>query len=120
MKERNRVRITTVYNKKDIECINTYPLEDTPEDQAQRDKFKYYCPICLRYFNHMLVSDCCQNYICRMCIGWQALKARSDENYTILCCHCYQLEFHLNDVDDADPAQLKYYTDTPIKCEHDI
>lgn len=65
-----------------------------------RDKFKYYCPICLRYFNHMLISSCCENYICRLCIGWQAKKAKKDENYRILCSHCYEDEFRLNDVDE--------------------
>ena len=28
---------------------------------------KYNCPICLRYFNHILQTSCCQNYICKFC-----------------------------------------------------
>lgn len=70
MKERNLVRINTKFQKNDIEFIETYPCEMTDEAQQLRDKHKYYCPICLRYFNHMLVSTCCDNYICRLCIGW--------------------------------------------------
>lgn len=91
-------------------------MEDSKEAQELRDKYKFYCPICLRYFNHMLISNCCDNYICRLCIGWQAKKAKKDENYTILCSHCYKAEFRLNDVDEEDEAQLKVYTDTPIRC----
>ena len=102
MKERNQVRINTNFQKHDIEFIDNYPIEETEEGQLLRDKFKFYCPICLRYFNHMLISNCCENYICRLCIGWQAKKAKKDENYTIHCSHCYKKEFRLNDVDEDD------------------
>jgi hypothetical protein len=100
MKERNLVRINTNYQKSEIEFIDCYPTDDTDEAQKMRDKYKYYCPICLRYFNHMLISSCCDNYICRLCIGWQAKKAKKEENYRILCSHCYENEFRLNDVDE--------------------
>lgn len=62
------------------------------------------------------MSSCCENYICRLCIGWQAKKAKKDEDYKIVCSHCYMAEFRLNDVDESDANQLKYYTDTPIRC----
>lgn len=38
-----------------------------PEESEARRKFKYYCPVCLRYFTHILVSKCCQNYLCLLC-----------------------------------------------------
>ena len=81
-----------------------------------RQEYKFYCPICLRYFNHMLVSSCCNNYICRLCIGWQANKAKADPEYSIYCSHCYEEEFRLRDV-DSDAESIKYYTDTPNKCK---
>ena len=115
MKDRNKVRINTVFLKKEIECVDDYPEGDTPEDAEKRDIFKYYCPICLRYFNHILISDCCENYICRLCIGWQAKKAKKDIGYQINCSHCYSDNFRLKDVDVND-KQIKYYTDTPFKC----
>ena len=77
------VRINTVYQKAQIECLEVYPVEDTDEAQMLREKFKYYCPICLRYFNHMLISSCCDNYICRLCVGWQAKKSKKEEEYRI-------------------------------------
>lgn len=65
----------------------------------------------------MLVSDCCNNYICRLCIGWQAKRAKRDPSYKIVCAHCYEDDFRLVDVDEEDEHfELKYYTDTPIKC----
>lgn len=70
----------------------------------------------MRYFNHILVSDCCRNYICRLCIGWQAKRAKRDPNYRINCSHCYKDEFRLCDVDEeADDFELRHYTDTPLK-----
>ena len=115
IKDRNTVRINTSYLKDQIEYMEEYPLEETEEDRNLRKIYKYYCPICLRYFNHILISDCCNNYICRLCIGWQAKKAKRDENYTIKCSHCYKENFRLVDVDVTD-KEIKYYTDTPFKC----
>ena len=91
-----------------------YPAED-PEE---RKKFIYYCPVCLRYFNTILVSSCCDNYICRFCIGDMAKKAKADEKYTILCCHCATVEFKLCDVDPDAP--LRIYTDTPFKLTDSV
>ena len=28
---------------------------------------KYNCPICMRYFNYILQTSCCNNYICKFC-----------------------------------------------------
>jgi hypothetical protein len=75
LKKRNKVRITTKYSKKEIECRNEYPAGWDEQACDDRKVFKYYCPICLRYFNHILVSTCCNNYICRHCIGLYAKKA---------------------------------------------
>lgn len=116
MKERNKVRISTNYQKSDVHWLDEYPMNQNEEDRQLRKEYKYYCPICLRYFNHILISDCCKNYICRLCIGWQAKKAKRDEKYRIQCSHCYTDSFRLVDVDVTDDAQIKYYTDTPFKC----
>jgi hypothetical protein len=103
------VRIRTNINKRDVLCRDYYPANDREE----RKIFKYYCPICLRYFNTVLVSSCCENYICRFCIGDMAKKARTDTNFRILCSHCCTSEYKLTDVDKEAP--LRVYTDTPFK-----
>ena len=61
----------------------------------------------------MLVSTCCNNYICRLCIGDMAKKAKKDRDFTIKCAHCFEKEFKLNDVKLDD--KVKLYTDTPYK-----
>lgn len=67
------------------------------------------------YFNAILVTSCCQNYICRFCIGDLAKKAKKDSNFIIRCSHCMEEDYRLNDVDPTDP--IKYYTDTPCKMQ---
>ena len=64
VRARNKVRIKTKVSKKEIQF-----KDDFPEKESERHVYKYCCPICLRYFNKMLVSNCCNNYICRLCIG---------------------------------------------------
>ena len=109
IRERNKVRIKTNINKRDVKARDFYPIDDPLE----RKIFKYYCPICLRYFNHILVSTCCDNYICRFCIGDMARKAKQDVKFQIMCSHCTANDYKLLDVDPDAP--LRVYTDTPFK-----
>lgn len=83
LKARNKLRINTKFTKKDIKFKDEYPIGRGEEGDEERKVYKYNCPICLRYFNHILVSTCCNNYICRYCIGCQAKKALSDDKYVI-------------------------------------
>lgn len=102
------MRVKTTISKKDIKFV-----ENLTEDNAA--EYKYCCPICLCYFNSILVSTCCQNYICRLCIGEMAKKAKKDPYYKIRCAYCAEDDFKLNDVDYA--ATIRHYTDTPAKIK---
>ena len=108
MRQRNKVRIKTKISKKEVKSLDQYP--QTKEEQKI---YKYCCPICLRYFNQMLVSSCCENYVCRFCIGDMAKKAKKDRKFIIRCSHCLVIEFKLHDVKPED--KVKIYTDTPFK-----
>ena len=110
VRKRNKVRIKTKVAKKNVKFIVDYPNE-----VEQQKVFKYCCPICLRYFNTILVSTCCKNYICRFCIGEMARKAKNNKAFVIKCSHCFVSEFKLEDVKPGDP--VKIYTDTPFKFE---
>ena len=92
-----------------MQVRDNYPADNKEE----RKVFTYYCPICLRYFNTILVSSCCDNYICRFCIGDMARKAKTDDKYKIHCSHCCADDYKLVDVDPSAP--LRVYTDTPFK-----
>lgn len=61
----------------------------------------------------MLISSCCQNYICRLCIGELAKKAKRDKNFVIKCSHCFEHDFKLDDVNLSET--VKHYTDTPLR-----
>ena len=88
-------------------------MSEYPKEKDLRATFKYCCPICLRYFNTILVSNCCQNYVCRMCIGDMAKRAKRNKGFVIRCSHCFESDFRLADVNPSD--EVKYYTDTPFK-----
>lgn len=107
-RHKNKMRITTNVSKSEVKMIDDYP--QSPEKQAM---YKYCCPICLRYFNHILVSSCCKNYICRLCIGLMAKKSKQQKGFVIRCSLCFEEDFKLNDVSPND--EIKHYTDTPFK-----
>ena len=108
VRQRNKVRIKTKFSKKEVLFRENFPTA-----KAERDIYKYACPVCLLYFNSVLVSSCCGNYICRFCIGDLARKAKKDVDYVIRCTHCMTDDYKLNDVDPQAP--IKLYTDTPRK-----
>eukprot|EP00826_Nyctotherus_ovalis_P013284 TRINITY_DN13569_c0_g1_i3.p1 TRINITY_DN13569_c0_g1~~TRINITY_DN13569_c0_g1_i3.p1 ORF type:complete len:198 (+),score=36.12 TRINITY_DN13569_c0_g1_i3:66-659(+) len=70
----------------------------------------YSCPLCFRYFNHMLQCSKCKNYACRFCaddIGNRCLEVLVVAH----CPFCDASPFVVADVDKNEP--VKKYTDTP-------
>jgi hypothetical protein len=106
VRARNKMRVKTLISKDKIKFLDNF-------DGTKCDIYRYCCPVCLRYFNHILTSSCCHNYICRLCIGEMAKKAKTSLGYIIRCVHCMTDEFRLSDVNQKD--QPKDYTDTPAK-----
>lgn len=96
VRQRNKVRIKTDVAKRDVLFRENYPT-----NKADQEVFRYECPICLMYFNTVLVSSCCANYICRFCIGDLAKKAKKDSSFVIRCSHCMQDDYKLVDVDKS-------------------
>ena len=60
----SNIQMKSEYQIEDVDCVDFMP-----EDKKGQEKYKYYCPICLRYFNVILLSGCCTNYICHMCVN---------------------------------------------------
>ena len=87
------MRVRSKVSKDEVEYRDEYP-----KNKEEREIFKYACPVCLRYFNKMLISSCCNNYLCRLCIGNMAKKAKGNKDYTIYCPHCTANDFKLDDV----------------------
>ena len=42
-------------------------MTQTPTIELEKLKYKYYCPLCMRYFENILNLPCCSNYICFEC-----------------------------------------------------
>ena len=78
-KETN-LQLTTNFTEKDVKYV-----DEQPDDREGRHKFKFYCPICLRYFTHMLQSACCQNYICLYCCRDLQVKEEKEPMYRAEC-----------------------------------
>ena len=108
IRKRNKVRIKTNISKKDV-----LYKDELPENSTERKVYKYCCPICLRYFNTVLVASCWKNYICRLCIGDMAKRAKKDKNFVIRCSYCLEDDFRLDDVKPEET--VKFYTDSPFK-----
>lgn len=50
--------------------------------------YKYYCPLCMSFFQDILKSSCCKNYICSECIVDFLIK----RNYSVsFCLFCFIL-----------------------------
>lgn len=109
------MQLSTKYAESDVKCVDLQPSE-----REERHKYKYYCPICLRYFTHMLQSACCQNYLCIHCTNDVKERETKDEHFYAECpykCNSagvgtagVRTKFILTDVDED--AKVKRYSDS--------
>jgi len=97
------VCITTVYEAKDI-----IMLEMTPRGTI-KNSVHFSCPICFNYFNVVLSSQCCKNYLCHRCAK-DLLERDGKGGEGVACPTCQQEPLVLEDVDLQ--ASVKVYTDT--------
>jgi len=85
-------------------------ISDTMPEKVQRKILRYYCPLCFRYFDHMLECAKCKNYVCRFCaddIGGRPVQTWGPAR----CPFCDSSPYIVNDVDENEIP--KKYTDTP-------
>lgn len=81
--------------------------EYTPTSTFQ-GVYRYNCPVCLRYFSHILISACCSNYLCSFCAD--DLRA-NPSSFDVRCPHCNASPVIFNDVEPEAP--VKFYSDSP-------
>ncbi|CDW81815.1 UNKNOWN [Stylonychia lemnae] len=104
-KKQPNIFIETQHKLEDIECCDF-----VPQDRQVRYNFKYYCPVCLRYFNHILVSQCCFNYMCHFCADEQLERERNIDKFIAKCPYNCEGKFELKDV--TPNMQVKRYSDS--------
>ena len=98
--------MTTKYKKEDIEFC-----EYLPEERELRYRYKFYCPICLRYFTHMVISACCQNYLCLFCVHDLQEQENKVKAFKATCPYnCTGDIFTLTDVNPDE--KCKRYSDS--------
>ena len=104
---KSNIKLSTKYKKEDIDFC-----EFLPDDRDSRYKFKFYCPICLRYFTHILSSECCKNQLCLFCVHDLQEQEIKNSNYKASCpynCTAGDV-FELSDVNQDDKG--KRYSDS--------
>lgn len=113
--KRSNVRVKSKFSTEEVEFVDFIIPEHGKELGA---KYKFYCPICLRYFTHILLTTCCDNYLCHLCTDDLKTQELKDQDFKALCpfgCHHTEgntdkLKLRLTDVDPA--AQIKRYSDS--------
>jgi hypothetical protein len=76
---------------------------------------KFNCPICFKYYNHVLKISCCGNFICLLCAeDYVTTHIKYEFNIKCPFCGFDDNTIILNDV--ADNEEPKYYTDSPLLC----
>jgi hypothetical protein len=68
-------------------------VEHTPLG-AEKDTFKFYCPLCMCYSTDILATTCCKNYTCRHCEA-QILQYVKSNDPAVACPHCATVGFQL-------------------------
>lgn len=98
-----KVIIESEFRKSEIKVSDFTPMG------TEKNFMRYNCPICLRYFERILVTKCCKQYICHSC----ALELKDkDVNFIVTCPHCKSEELHLADVDPKET--VRKYSDSPV------
>ncbi|CAD8120724.1 unnamed protein product [Paramecium sonneborni] len=88
------------YQDKSKKIKTLHPLKDLIFSETLTKITLFSCPICFRYFNFILSSSCCANYICHIC----AFEFQRPN-----CHFCQNESCNYN---DADLNSQKIYTDS--------
>jgi hypothetical protein len=81
-------------------------------NQAYDEKTKFNCPICLKYYNHILKLQCCDNFICLICAeDYKTTQIKYEFNIKCPLCS-YEKIIKLIDANEDEPNKI--YSDSPI------
>ncbi len=98
--ERTGLVVRTKFSRGEVTALDRTP------DSTARQALRYTCPVCLKFLSTILVSACCQNYLCHFCL--EAMQRARDE---VKCPMCNAEHLVLSDVDAGAP--IKKYSDSP-------
>jgi len=98
--ERPSLVVRTNFSRSEVIALDRTP------DSTSRQGLRYTCPVCLKFLSTILVSACCQNYLCHFCVEAMQ-RARED----MRCPMCTAEPLVLSDVEAGAP--VKKYSDSP-------
>jgi len=110
---RNRTKLSVITKFANSEIMTQ---EYTPKKPSLREVYRYNCPLCMRFFNTMLETSCCKNYICHGCASELQRYEETQTGFEVRCPHCNEEELQLEDVDPK--AKVKTYSDSPYHPHH--
>lgn len=103
-------------------------LSYTPCSKLEKEQYQYYCPICMMWFQDILSTVCCANYICQQCFteyieryGYSIIDGSIQLNVVaniqsrkkdIFCPHC-QSEQHFSVSNVDSQKAVRSYVTTP-------
>ena len=103
-------------NKKYIRIKTKYLLTDINCQEFEGSKiFAYNCPICFRFFDNILKTECCQNYFCHFCVKKIYQKAKKSGKLSLECSFCSKEKPSFIDIDKKD--QIRTYIDSSLAIE---
>ena len=82
-----------------------------PVAKQDRARMRYTCPICSRFYSHMLECIHCLNYTCHTCAGLIIQRIRQNPAFD-MCGYCAMPDAMYRDIDYN--ARVKVYSDTPL------
>jgi DNA-directed RNA polymerase subunit RPC12/RpoP len=81
-------------------------------NEAYDENTRFNCPICLKYYNHILKLQCCENFICINCAeDYKTTQIKYEFNIKCPLCS-FDKVIKLMDANDNEPNKM--YSDSPI------
>eukprot|EP01017_Pseudomicrothorax_dubius_P010194 TRINITY_DN1360_c0_g1_i21.p1 TRINITY_DN1360_c0_g1~~TRINITY_DN1360_c0_g1_i21.p1 ORF type:complete len:303 (+),score=61.44 TRINITY_DN1360_c0_g1_i21:245-1153(+) len=103
-----KLRSASKYTADDVEYVD----ERNPD---QISTYRYNCPICFRFFNKILESECCNNYLCHYCFDDYNSQLAKNPKQEVACSFCGTRDPLYIDV--APNEKIKIYTDSLLQGE---
>ena len=62
---------------------------------ADKERYKFFCPLCMCHFPEIYGSLCCSNYICHSCV---MEYTETNDSAAVSCPHCCANQLQVRDM----------------------
>lgn len=99
-------------------------MQSTPVSAEQKHVFRFFCPLCMSYFQGIYETECCRNQMCHKCLVQYVRSQfpvadgpeRIPENLpsNLPCCHCTKQSLKVSArAPDAAPRSYEDEAESP-------